>query len=428
MKYLSLFIFISFFKLEVLFAQIYPSNFIFNGCDYTYYENSFTSSRTKLCGDDYKLIFEDNFDSIKIDDTKWQTFFPWGRALNSSTSGTGFTREYMKDDNAKIKDGYLHLTTKIDSDYRDVYNIPSYDSSWMPPHNNIYFKYSSGMIFSKVNFNFGKFVVKAKIPSIDGTWPAFWLYGDCAQEIDIFEFINSSNNSDSELDSRSLILTYHKQNNCGDASFGKCENPFKFMNSENLSDDFHLYSVEWDATKILWKLDDKIVREVYRYWEISKPPPFGPTIGFANPIKNCESSRILKSNAVFNSFPDENKKMSVILSTGVAFDRGVYPTELIVDYVKIYEPINNFVIDSVKTESINLFPNPTNGIFSIYSVNSEYTINAVYVYNSHLEQIELYKGLNVGTLEIDLFDKPKGIYFIKVFSNNEIFTKRVIVK
>ena len=428
MKYLSLVFTIFLLTAIDLFAQIYPYNFIHNGCDYTYFENGLINVISSENGNEFNLIFEDNFDSTKLNKNKWQTYFPWGRALKNSNSGTGFTREYMKDENVKIKEGFLYLQTKIDSGFSDVYNIPGYDPSWMPPHNNIYFKYSSGMIFSKVNFTAGKFELRAKIPFIDGTWPAFWLYGDCAQEIDVFEFINSSINSDANIDSKNMIMTYHKENNCANATLGKCESPFTYKNPKNLSDDFHIYSVEWDESKILWKLDEKIVREVYRYWEISKPLPLGPAIGFANPIKSSDSKKILNANTSFNLFPEEGNKMSVILSTGVAFDRGLYPKEMVIDYVKIYEPIKNTLIDSVKIENINIFPNPTNGKFTIDATNSTKILNEVIIYNSYVEQIYSSKNLNIEKLEIDFTDKPKSFYIIKVISNNQSFTKKLLLK
>ena len=71
----------------------------------------------------------------------------------------------------------------------------------------------------------------------------------------------------------------------------------------------------------------------------------------------------------------------------------------------------------VNTESIKLYPNPTNGIIKI-DTNSikEYTVYDI-LGNT------LLSGL---TNTVDLTDKPKGIYFIKIQSDIAITTHKII--
>ncbi len=412
-----------------LFSQVYPTNFIYNGCDYTYNGLSFNLSDTTNCDDYYQLLFEDNFDGTNLDSNAWQTYFPWGRALNNTASGTGYTREYMADENVTVSDGYLHLTTKIDPGYRDVYNVPTYDPSWMLPHNNIFFKYTSGMIFSKLNFKSGKFEIRAKIPLIDGTWPAFWLYGSCAQEIDAFEFINTSLDSDENIDSKNMIMSYHKNNYCGVESGGQCNNGFTRNVAQNLSDDFHVYSVEWNANKIIWKLDSVTVREVYRIWNISPPLPAGPLYGYAFPIKKCSEINPKETYTIFNTFPTEDIKMNIILSTGVAYDRGVFPKEFTIDYIKMYSnsdtvPITQTILYNYS--NLNIYPNPTHGKFSISQSNTEKPITNVNIINILGESVQNYKVSATNLLEIDISNQPKGVYFIKVLCAEKSYIKRII--
>lgn len=427
-RHLFIFLFITFCC--DLFGQNYPTNFIHNGCEYTYNGLSFDINDTISCNDNYQLLFEDNFDGIILDTNTWQTYFPWGRALQSVTSGTGYTREYMTDENVTVSGGYLHLTTNINPGNRDVYDVPTYDPSWMPPHNDIYFKYTSGMVFSKLNFKFGKFEIRGKIPLIDGTWPAFWLYGNCAQEIDAFEFINTSMTSDANFDSQNMIMSYHKKNYCGVEASGQCDNGFTRNVGQNLSDDFHIYSVEWNANKIVWKLDSVIMREVYRIWDISPPFPSGPMFGYAVPIKDCAEINPLNTYTIFNTFPSENIKMNIILSTGVAYDRGTYPKEFTIDYIKMYS--NDDTVPTVQSDipnfsSLSLYPNPSNGKFSISQSNIETPITEITITNILSEIVRQYKPSDVNLFNIDISDQPKGIYFIKTFCKEKAYTNKFIL-
>jgi hypothetical protein len=82
----------------------------------------------------------------------------------------------------------------------------------------------------------------------------------------------------------------------------------------------------------------------------------------------------------------------------------------------------------LQIENINIFPNPTNGKFTIDATNSTKILNEVIIYNSYLEQIYSSKNLNIEKLEIDFTDKPKSLYVVKVISNNQSFTKKLLLK
>lgn len=407
-----------------LVAQIYPHNFQINGCDYTYNGLTFGPNDTIHCiGNDYQLIFEDNFDGDTLDRSKWQTYFPWGRALHSTSSGTGFTREYNADSNVIISGGNLHLVTKIDPGYRNVYDNPG---AWEPP-NNIYFKYTSGMLYSKMSFAAGKFEVRCKIPFIDGMWPAFWMYGHCAQEIDVFEFVNSSSTSDATNDSENMIMTYHKQNLCGVDAGGQCDNGFTRNAAKNLTNDFHVYSVEWNEYKIIWKLDDEVMREVYRIWNISPPFPQGPLLGSAAPIKNCSELNNYSPYTVFNTFPSSDNSMNIILGSGVAFDRGNYPTEFVIDYVRAYTATDTAKSNEMKSETVSLFPNPSNCCFSVSENSSNNPLKEVIVINTLGNIISDNKEIINNRTTINLIEQPKGIYFVKIIRLNNYVLKKIVI-
>lgn len=53
--------------------------------------------------------------------------------------------------------------------------------------------YTSGRIFTKQYFRYGKFEIKAKLPVTAGVWPALWFKANsgpaCVGEIDLVEYI-----------------------------------------------------------------------------------------------------------------------------------------------------------------------------------------------------------------------------------------------
>ncbi|MES2396673.1 MAG: family 16 glycosylhydrolase [Bacteroidota bacterium] len=289
---------------------------------------------------DYQLVYEDNFNGPGLNTVDWETHYPWGRTLGNTSSGTGFERQFYADANVSVPgDGNLYLYTQIDPAYRNIYD---YDNTITP--NNVYFKYTSGMIYSKVAYKAGKFEIRCKIPFIYGTWPAFWLYGSCGQEIDAFEFVNGSQTSNASEDGQNMITTYHKNSTCTDGTTIR-HSGTTYDSGVDLSSGFHTYSVEWDATKIIWRLDGNSVRQVYRYWQWS---------GSSNwPLTSA--SQITATAPPFFEFipfPSEDIEMNVIINTAVLYDRGAPPTPFVVDWVKVYTKSDCYTNRTLCTNNI----------------------------------------------------------------------------
>ena len=76
-------------------------------------------------------------------------------------------------------------------------------------------------------------------------------------------------------------------------------------------------------------------------------------------------------------------------------------------------------INNIETRKINIFPNPTKGIIKI----DENNIKVVLITNQSGEII-LESKSNI----IDLSDKPKGVYFIKIVTDNNAFVDKIIVE
>lgn len=78
---------------------------------------------------------------------------------------------------------------------------------------------------------------------------------------------------------------------------------------------------------------------------------------------------------------------------------------------------------SYDTEHISIYPNPSNGIVRINV--GDLIIEKLEVVNN-LGQI-MYQSLSNLT-ELNLTTQPKGAYFIKIYSNNKVYTRKIIIQ
>jgi hypothetical protein len=77
-------------------------------------------------------------------------------------------------------------------------------------------------------------------------------------------------------------------------------------------------------------------------------------------------------------------------------------------------------------KSINIYPNPANNILNIdYSVSSNSALFEIYNISGQLVQSgNLSKGK---TRKIDVSDYNSGIYFIRIHSDEEVISRKIVV-
>ena len=123
---------------------------------------------------DFELVFEDNFDGEKLDETKWHEH----RFFNAETGAR--KGGLWSPSQALIIDNQLHIRTeyKENGEYGAGYYTEAIDTS---------------ELFEQ---KFGYFECRCRLPAAEGLWAAFWLHSDKVgkgysgqdgTEIDIFE-------------------------------------------------------------------------------------------------------------------------------------------------------------------------------------------------------------------------------------------------
>ena len=162
---------------------------------------------------------------------------------------------------------------------------------------------------NKISVRFGRVDVKAKMPSGQGIWPAIWMLGDNIDEIswpgcgeiDIVEVLGQEpdrmystvhfTNSDNSLES-----IQGESNNFGD-----------------LSSDYHVYTVEWTPEQIRFLLDGTMINE----------------LAIEDDMKEfLRSFYIILNVAVGGYWPGDPDNTTV------------FPQQMLVDYVRVYEQID----------------------------------------------------------------------------------------
>lgn len=240
---------------------------------------------------DYKLVWSDEFDADGAPDPE-----KWAYETGGSGWGNNELQYYTDGDNARIEGGHLLLRLAKEArggrDYTSTRLVTAGRQSWL----------------------YGKFEIRAKLPSGLGTWPAIWMmpqrsdYGSwpASGEIDIMEHVGAVQD---EVSSSIHTKAYNHV-------IGTQKTAARRV--RGVSEEFHTYTLEWLPDRIityvdgdrLFSYDPARVKADYGYgeWPFDKPFFLILNIAFGG---NWGGMR------------------------GV--DEGILPQEMAVDYVRVYQ-------------------------------------------------------------------------------------------
>jgi beta-glucanase (GH16 family) len=244
----------------------------------------------------YTLVWSDEFSSANgsaPDSSKWTYDLGgsgWGnQELESYTS---------RPQNVQIQDGNL-VVTAIQESYTGSDGIArNYTSARLKTQN----------LFTQV---YGRFEARIKIPKGQGIWPAFWMLGnDITQngwprcgEIDIMENIGR----EPGINHGSL----HGPSSAAPTS--DLTSTFSLPAGQNLSDDFHIYAIEWEPGAVRFYVDsNNYATFIQSQW------PAGGQWVFDHPFF------ILLNLAVGGNWPGSPDATTQ------------FPQQMLVDYVRVY--------------------------------------------------------------------------------------------
>ena len=245
----------------------------------------------------WRLVWSDEFDYTGLPDSA-----KWGYDIGDHGWGNKELQDYTarRKENARVEDGRLIIEVRQDGFGNR--------------------KYTSARLVSKGkgDWTYGRFEVRAKLPSGRGTWPAIWMlptlksYGEGGWpdngEIDIMEHVGFD--PDVVHGSGHTRAYYHS---IGTQKSGQTAVP-------SSRSEFNVYAVEWTPNEIRWYVNDK------HYFTFRNERRTNPAAGY-------------------KQWPFD-KPFHLILNIAVGgtwggrqgIDDTIWPQRMEVDYVRVYQP------------------------------------------------------------------------------------------
>ena len=169
-----------------------------------------------------------------------------------------------------------------------------------------------------LSWQFGRVEARIKLPFGQGVWPAFWMLGEdigtvgwpeCG-EVDIMENFGTFNNN--------LSINNGTAHGPGYSGANGITQAYTLPFGETVSDDYHLYAVEWSQNSVEWFVDGVSYHHV-----TPASLPAGTQWVFNNPFFILLNLAIGGPNT-FLGTPDPNAPFP--------------PQDMLVDYVRVYQP------------------------------------------------------------------------------------------
>lgn len=206
------------------------------------------ASLSSYGADEWKLVWSDEFNYQGAPDpAKWD--FEEGFIRNKEAQY--YTKNRLE--NARVENGMLVIEGRKEHFKNPDYRPGAPADDWK--HHREYEEYTSASLITlhKAEWTYGRIEVRAKVPEGAGVWPAIWTLGSdkdkvgwpTCGEIDIMEFWGRTPDKIA-AHTHFMGPTTHKHQSDG-----------KDLVVDKPFDDFHIYAIEWDSSKIDFFFDGR---------------------------------------------------------------------------------------------------------------------------------------------------------------------------
>lgn len=242
----------------------------------------------------WNLVWHDEFSGKSLDITKWSF------EVNAQGGGNNELQYYTdRPENAYVKDGMLHIVA-LDEPYTGPEGTRDYTSSRLRTKD-------------KGDWTYGRFEIRAKLPTGKGIWPAIWMmptdsvYGTWAAsgEIDIMELIGHE-----------PYMVYGTLHYGGEWPYNAHSGDYYILkDGQVFPDDFHTFTLEWEPREFRWYVDGELYQTQTDWY----------TDGGNFPAPFDQRFYIILNIAVGGNWP------------GSPNDQTQFPQVMQVDYVRVYK-------------------------------------------------------------------------------------------
>lgn len=200
-----------------------------------------------LYGQCNHLVWSDEFDGTALDQSKWA--FQNGNGCPDLCGwGNGEMENYTSNSkNIKVANGLLTIEAVKENS------------------NGSQFTSSKLRTLGLHSWTYGRFEARMRMPLGRGLWPAFWMLSDnnnwpMTGEIDIMEYRGDQ----PKRTSATVHYGSPWPNNQYDGNH--------YDHTQNLSDEFHLYAVEWEESEMRFYFDNVLIKKETKSPNSLNPP------------------------------------------------------------------------------------------------------------------------------------------------------------
>ena len=271
---------------------------------------SFSALESKAQEDGWKLVWSEEFEQDgRLDTTVWN--YEHGFVRNHED-------QWYQSENAYQKNGKLVIEARREDAGRKNPGYEAGSTDWRKSREHIVYTSASVNTAGKREFLYGRFEVRAKIPTAGGAWPAIWLLGSgmpwpSCGEIDMMEYYRIGG------------VPHILANACwGDsipyhAVWNTKRIPFTHFTGRDAkwADKFHTWRMDWDENSIKLYLDDELLNEI--------------------PLSTTVNGSIGLGTNPFR------KPQYILLNLALGGDNGgeiadeAFPMKYEIDYVRVYQ-------------------------------------------------------------------------------------------
>lgn len=183
----------------------------------------------------YTLVWQEEFDGSALNTANWNY------ETGTGSNGWGNNElQYYREENVEVGNGLLTITAK-----NEFFGGSNYTSSRITTE-------------GKKEFQYGRMDIRAAMPFGQGMWPAVWMLGNTFRtdgwprcgEIDIMEMVGGTVQGGGDNVTHGTAHWYAESNSVkADEGRGR-------VMPEPLANNWHVYSIVWDANSITWYIDD----------------------------------------------------------------------------------------------------------------------------------------------------------------------------
>lgn len=234
------------------------------------------------------LVWQDEFNTNTLNDAFW---------THEMGNGGGWGNnelQYYRPENTYFSNGKMIIEAR-----QENFGGSSYTSSRL-------------ITKGKKEFKYGRIDLRAALPKGKGIWPALWMLGSnfaqagwpACGEIDIMELIGSQPGTTHGTAHYGTGTSTHQSKTASKTLPG----------SATFSEEFHVFSIEWEQNRIRWYLDDVLFHEI--------TPAI---VGAGQPWPFNADFFLIFNVAVGGNWP------------GSPDGNTIFPQRMIVDYVRVFQ-------------------------------------------------------------------------------------------